>query len=496
MSAEEVAAITVPFSEIRSRLASVVEAHGVAVIPDLATVEECREFERLFSDDLREVLDGPRVSPMPDVQLAVAEAHSQLSQPEKAFLKSCKDARAILKLEGEKREGKPLDGNQEQKLGKKEAVLKDVMDRLGSLAKTSDLRQKNEDVIRAAVEVTGVPVEQMVAGAAPAIGADSVAQAAKGKGKGKGKEKGKGTEPFGIRKLSNALVRDLCEQNRCSLYGMPQGRFAWEARLHPRVREAYSLLHGTDRLVVGCDNTFFSPGAEGEGWRHSNKSWPHVDHNMYDRSIQGSHRRSIGEWEVYQSILYVWPSTDEAASTTVVWTGSHKDVFDRVMQQDDMQRQGRKGIHFAQLREPDLIAGWHKAARRVPVPAGGLLLWSSRTVHQGWSAGPRLAQPICWEPEDRRSEEAMWRKFRMAVLGFPSTHWASLGYRHQMRSLTTRLEEAKKMKALRPVTLVGGVSIDEAMWQQLSEADWRRSLPIHLQKLLRSLVAERYIGVL
>ena len=34
----------------------------------------------------------------------------------------------------------------------------------------------------------------------------------------------------------------------------------------------------------------------------------------------------------------------------------------------------------------------------------GLLLWDSRTVHQGWRGGPRLAQPICWEPRERRSQ--------------------------------------------------------------------------------------------
>merc|ERR1719356_604913 len=69
-----------------------------------------------------------------------------------------------------------------------------------------------------------------------------------------------------------------------------------------------------------------------------------------------------------------------------------------------------------------LIRGWEAGARRMPVPAGGLLLWTSRTTHQGWRGGPRLAQPVCMEPRARRSNEALERKLRLAALGLPSTH--------------------------------------------------------------------------
>ena len=71
-----------------------------------------------------------------------------------------------------------------------------------------------------------------------------------------------------------------------------------------------------------------------------------------------------------------------------------------------------------------LLPDWTLQAKRVPVPAGALLIWDSRLVHQGWRGGPRLAQPICWEPRARRSEEALERKARLTALGLPSTHWA------------------------------------------------------------------------
>lgn len=101
----------------------------------------------------------PKAPPMPDVQPAAAEAKpSELSQHEKSFLKCCKVVRETWKLEERKRDGAKLNANEEQKLNKKIAVLKDVTDLLGSFARDSTLRQKNEDVIQATEE--GAPKVQ------------------------------------------------------------------------------------------------------------------------------------------------------------------------------------------------------------------------------------------------------------------------------------------------------------------------------------------------
>lgn len=69
-------------------------------------------------------------------------------------------------------------------------------------------------------------------------------------------------------------------------------------------------------------------------------------------------------------------------------------------------------------------------ARRVSVPAGGMILWNSETVHQGYSYGPRLTVPICYEPKERRCAEALAAKKKCCFFGIPTTHWASLGTPH------------------------------------------------------------------
>merc|ERR1719203_2007825 len=141
-----------------------------------------------------------------------------------------------------------------------------------------------------------------------------------------------------------------------------------------------------------------------------------------------------------------------------------------------LQESGRKGDHFSRLEDKQLSERWYDSARRVPVPAGSLFLWSSRTVHQGWSGGPRLAQPVCWEPAGRRDERSRERKLKMAALGLPSTHWASLGIPHTLVKAELLRPTAAVKSTLRPVTLAAGVDVMD-MWKRLQGLDWMKPLP-------------------
>eukprot|EP00411_Alexandrium_monilatum_P102678 CAMPEP_0175784934 /NCGR_PEP_ID=MMETSP0097-20121207/79070_1 /TAXON_ID=311494 /ORGANISM="Alexandrium monilatum, Strain CCMP3105" /LENGTH=324 /DNA_ID=CAMNT_0017095833 /DNA_START=96 /DNA_END=1067 /DNA_ORIENTATION=+ len=189
---------------------------------------------------------------------------------------------------------------------------------------------------------------------------------------------------------------------RCQLRGLPHGRFAWGCRLLPNVRRCYEAAE--------------------------NKFWPHVDHNAHDRRIFDDLGEVVGDWEVYQGLLYAWGCEGSHASTTAVLPGSHQTAYSSMMEDPAIAARGRKGVHFTQLTymsdkqaAASLQDSWLAGAGRVPVPRGSLFLWSSKTLHQGWSGGPRLAQPV-----------ALDRKMRLAALGLPSTHWASLGIPHTL----------------------------------------------------------------
>lgn len=299
----------------------------------------------------------------------------------------------------------------------------------------------------------------------------------------------------------------LGDKERCQLRGHPHGRFAWAARRNERVRRVYEVLHGTAALVSSCDNTFFAPGLAKE--RDKNPSWGHVDYNSNDSTGEVQ-----ADWEVYQGLLYVWPSISTHASTTVVWPGSHKETYQQLMEDPKMIAKGSKGNHFCPVyamkdgaAKDAVCGGWHEHGRRATVPAGGLLLWNSRTVHQGWSGGPRLAQPLCWEPVDRRDERARDRKLRMAALGLPSTHWASLGCPHYL--VSHDLPEATEAKdnhldgnqvrlplkpTLHPQPVRDGVEIELETRKAL--AAWDVPLSAELSEWLRETIKPEFKEIL
>ena len=210
--------------------------------------------------------------------------------------------------------------------------------------------------------------------------------------------------------------------------GTPHSSFAWGCRTHPAVRRVFAALHGTDELCVGLDNVFWQ--AADAAAATANKEWLHCDQN---------HATGL-TWPIVQGVLYVWPSDRPRASTTVVWPGSHKtEIYGRVMADPRAAQLGENSwgqlIKLNTLQEgdgKDLHAAAIAGSRRVPAPPGSMLLWDSRTIHQGWTGGPRLAQPVCWEPRERRDQQALRRKIWMCATGCGSSHSSTEGRVHAM----------------------------------------------------------------
>lgn len=216
---------------------------------------------------------------------------------------------------------------------------------------------------------------------------------------------------------------------------LPHGRFAWKIRVHPKVHAVFRLLFPeaeAQDLVTSLDATFFTPA--GQPPAEVNPFSAHSDQNKYDA------RPGLADCNVYQGVVYIWPATSEGAeSTTVVWPGSHRRIWPLMMRDPSFERNGASGFHYSEISQMvngmdarALASGWSRNARRAVVPAGGLLLWNSRTVHCGWKGGPRLAQTVCLEPADRRPHSERLAKLRLAALGLPGCHWAQAAMQHDM----------------------------------------------------------------
>lgn len=261
-----------------------------------------------------------------------------------------------------------------------------------------------------------------------------------------------------------------------SKHDLPHGSFAWAARMHPKVRQVFADLYESspEDLVVGLDNVFWCSAQE-EG-SSTNPEWLHVDQN---------HRTGM-TWPCAQGVLYIWPSEGSSSSTTVVWPKSHKEAYEKMMDDPEAITRGRsmggqsvklKELQLPYLRE-ELLSEALLNSRRVPCPAGSLLLWDSRTVHQGWRGGPRLAQPICWEPRERRSEEALHRKLWMCGSGIASSHSAAEGRVHGMAKEAPSPSLEEGLPLLRACLVPYGIaSGQEINWVEQHEAIWPSDNP-------------------
>jgi len=258
---------------------------------------------------------------------------------------------------------------------------------------------------------------------------------------------------------------------------LPHGRFAWAARLQPQVRQVFANLYDVspEELCVGMDTVFWA-AADTAGPVTENKQWLHVDQNF----------RAGLTHLCAQGVLYIWPSIAENASTTAVWPGSHLDTYNLIMHDQHAVEQGKKKAHSVRINNlsnyslRDVLAAEAVAGtRRVPCPPGSLLLWDSRTIHQGWAGGPRLAQPVCWEPKFRRDEAARRRKLWCCASGVPTSHSSSEGRVHGMARPGRPGElEPTQVKPAMKLTMPHCIEPSQAQtWESLQDMLWVKARP-------------------
>jgi len=223
-------------------------------------------------------------------------------------------------------------------------------------------------------------------------------------------------------------IPGIIQKGFMSLKGIPQGQFAWKLRLNEKCKKIYQHLHNEEHVTVSFDLPFFSPyGAPIK----SPELWPHADQNLrYEQGCKNS----------YQGILYVWDSTGENTSNTTVWSKTWNKEYHTLL--NNIPTSDNHGVNISAITDEkikkEMMDGWKLHSRRVPVIPGSLLIFNSRTIHQGYSHGTRLAQTLAWEPKMCRSNKSKFQKIDAIYKGYGTTHWASLGIHHGASTMSCR----------------------------------------------------------
>lgn len=197
-------------------------------------------------------------------------------------------------------------------------------------------------------------------------------------------------------------------------YGLAQGEAAWHVRTNPEIIGIFKALLDAKDVVCSMDAIGFSQ--DGAFLGASNSSWLHVDQNP--NVLPGGDLTSI------QGIFYAENSTEGGSDTgserragTVVVPGSHLDW--------NKHNYTSKG-HFQVVDQKKYVY----QAVKLNIPAGCLLLFSSKLVHQGMYGEHRLCFMVSYGDRNDRTEEVRRRKVMMYLGGHRSSHWSQYGIYH------------------------------------------------------------------
>jgi ectoine hydroxylase-related dioxygenase (phytanoyl-CoA dioxygenase family) len=195
-------------------------------------------------------------------------------------------------------------------------------------------------------------------------------------------------------------------------YGVVHERFMWEARMEPKILDAFAKVWGTDELLVSFD----SLNVTLPNLKAARAPWPHID--------QAPRKRGM---HCVQGIINLSHAGPEDGSLVVI-PGSHavvEEFFDTKTDPKTWQWKDNRYFDEAEM-------GWFTARGLKPMKVlaepGDLILWDSRTIHRGGeptkkSETIRTVIYAAYAPATMATEEALSEKKRVFEAYGATTHW-------------------------------------------------------------------------
>lgn len=197
-------------------------------------------------------------------------------------------------------------------------------------------------------------------------------------------------------------------------YGVEHEKFIWEARMEPGVVEKFEELWGTDELLVSFDALNVTlpnrPNKQNRG------AWQHVD--------QSPNRKGL---HCVQGLLNLSESGEDDGGF-LVYPGSNKLIEEFFETQTDKASWTSKDYY--QFTQDQLDWFLQRGIRPVKVCAspGDLIIWDSRTIHQGCEPSPesrvtRTVIYVTYTPARMAKPEALEMKAKIFHSWQGTTHW-------------------------------------------------------------------------
>ena len=184
-----------------------------------------------------------------------------------------------------------------------------------------------------------------------------------------------------------------------------QQEHAWFIRTNPKVQEVFKQLWRTDELVVSFDGSCFIP----KSCKKKDNIWTHSDQSPL-----------INRHLCYQGFVSL---TENKERTLVVYDKTHTIHHNYFKEKGEMTKANWQKI------DPKDVEASRSLKRVLPVPAGALVLWDSRTFHQNQYGEPeseeRIVQYVCYKPKHDPQNTPSVQKKRLKYFETSRTtsHW-------------------------------------------------------------------------
>jgi len=199
-------------------------------------------------------------------------------------------------------------------------------------------------------------------------------------------------------------------------YGVGHMQWLWEIRQHPEVVKVFETLWETSDLLTSFDamSVHFPPESTGRGW-YKGTHWYHTDASPSRQE------------DCVQGLVNLFPVGENDATLSVL-EGSHllhKEFFETFK-----RKVSGDWYKLADQQELDFFLKRGCQIRNIQAGAGSVVLWYSKTFHQGKepdrgreNPNIRLVSYVCMTPRSMATEAALLKKRKALEEGRTTSHW-------------------------------------------------------------------------
>lgn len=192
----------------------------------------------------------------------------------------------------------------------------------------------------------------------------------------------------------------------------------WNIRQDPRIGHIFETLWGTDKLLSSFDGISINlpPEDTNRGWYLGN-DWMHTDQSPIKKGLH-----------CIQGLVNLYPVNDGDATLTILESSHkyHEEFFDTIDYHENNDWFRLQEGHREFFEEK----GCHQYCVKAPI--GSVVLWDSRTFHQGIEAQKdrenknfRMVVYTCLIPRDRFSEKDLATKKKAFEERRVTNHWGT-----------------------------------------------------------------------